>query len=51
MSDYVELVERLRDWAEVEGYGTSRATLVEAADAIEELDKKCSELQEWPFEE
>jgi hypothetical protein len=41
--DYTELVERLRDWAECEGFGTAKATLVEAADAIEELDKKLQE--------
>lgn len=40
MTEHIELVERLRDWAEVEGYGTAKATLVEAADAIEELVKQ-----------
>lgn len=44
--DYLELVERLRDWAEVEGYGTAKATLTEAADAIEALDRKVEEQDE-----
>lgn len=47
--DYTELVERLRDWADVEDYGTAKATLVEAADAIEALDKRRQ--PEYPFEE
>lgn len=42
----LELVDQLRDWAEVQGFGTYRAILTEAADRLEALDREVEQLRE-----